>query len=159
MTGAKENISKAKNFLSHGVYVISTAFEGRVNALTAAWVARASFVPPLITISIGKTRFSHDMIMGSGVFAVNVLGPEDIEAGKRFGLKTGRKTDKFEGVDYETSVTGSPILKDCLAWLDCRVVSSHEAGDHTIFIGEVLDGGVRRENGVPLIYDRNTFFS
>jgi len=159
MTGVKEDISKAKKLLSHGVYVISTIHEGRVNALTAAWVARASFVPPLITISIGKTRFSHDMIMGSGVFAVNILGPENIETGKRFGLKTGRKTNKFEGLDYETSVTGSPILKDCIAWLDCRVVSSHEAGDHTVFIGEVVSGGVKKEDASPLIYDRDTFFS
>ena len=159
MTGVKEDISKAKKLLSHGVYVISTIHEGRVNALTAAWVARASFVPPLITISIGKTRFSHDMIMGSGVFAVNILGPENIETGKRFGLKTGRKTDKFEGLDYETSVTGSPILKDCIAWLDCNVVSSHEAGDHTVFIGEVVSGGVKNEGASPLIYDRDTFFS
>ena len=159
MTGVKEEISKAKKLITHGVYVISTIHEGRVNALTAAWVARASFVPPLITISIGKTRFSHDMIMGSGVFAVNILGPENIETGKRFGLKTGRKTDKFEGLDYETSVTGSPILKDCIAWLDCKVVSSHEAGDHTVFIGEVLDGGVKKENASLLIYDRDKFFS
>lgn len=159
MTGVKEEISKAKKLITHGVYVISTIYEGRVNALTAAWIARASFVPPLITISIGKTRFSHDMIMGSGVFAVNVLGPDNIETGKRFGLKTGRKTDKFEGLDYETSVTGSPILKDCIAWLDCKVVSSHEAGDHTIFIGEVVSGGVKKEGASPLIYDRDTFFS
>lgn len=159
MSGLKENISKAQKFLSHGVYVISTVHEGRVNALTAAWVARASFVPPLITISIGTTRFSHDMILGSGVFAVNVLSRENIETGKRFGLKSGRKTDKFEGLDYETAVTGSPVLKDCIAWLDCKVVSSHEAGDHTIFIGEVLDGGVKKEGSVPLVYDRDTFFS
>ena len=72
--------------------------------------------------------------------------------GKRFGLKTGRKTDKFEGLDYETKVTGAPVLKECLAWLDCRVVSYHDAGDHTLFIGEVLDAGVRREGDKPLLY-------
>ena len=110
MTGVKEDISKAKKLLSHGVYVISTIHEGR-------------------------------------------------ETGKRFGLKTGRKTDKFERLDYETSVTGSPILKDCIAWLDCNVVSSHEAGDHTVFIGEVVSGGVKNEGASPLIYDRDTFFS
>lgn len=158
MASIKEEVSKAQKYLAHGVYVISTAFEGRMNALTAAWVARASFVPPLITVSIGKTRFSHAMILGSGVFAVSVLGEDDIEMGRHFGLKTGRKTDKFEGIDYETKVTGCPVLKECIAWLDCRVVSSHDAGDHTIFIGEVLDGGVRRDGASPLIYDRDSFF-
>lgn len=158
MSSVKEAVSKAQKHISHGVYVVSTVHDGRVNALTAAWVARASFVPPLLTVSIGKTRFSHDMIMGSGVFAVNVLGPEDIGAGRHFGLKTGRKTDKFEGMEYETKATGSPVLKDCLAWLDCRVVSSMDAGDHTIFLGEVLDAGVKREASTPLIYDRESFF-
>lgn len=158
MASVKEEVSKAQKYIAHGVYVISTAFEGRVNALTAAWVARASFVPPLITVSIGKTRFSHGMILDSGVFAVSILGPEDIEMGRHFGLKTGRKTDKFEGIEYDLKVTGSPVLKECIAWLDCKVASFHDAGDHTIFIGEVLDGGVNREGASPLIYDRESFF-
>jgi len=159
MASIKEEVSRAQKYIAHGVYVISTAHEGRVNALTAAWVARASFVPPLITVSIGKTRFTHGMILASGVFAVNILSPEDIEMGRHFGLKTGRKTDKFEGIDFETKVTGSPVLKECIAWLDCRVASFHDAGDHTIFIGDVLDGGVKREGAAPLIYDRDSFFS
>jgi flavin reductase (DIM6/NTAB) family NADH-FMN oxidoreductase RutF len=158
MASIKEEVSKAQKYIAHGVYVISTVHEGRVNALTAAWVARASFVPPLITVSIGKTRFSHGMILDSGVFAVSILAPDEIEMGRHFGLKTGRKTDKFEGIDYETRVTGSPILKKCIAWLDCKVVSFHDAGDHTIFIGEVLDGGVNREGASTLIYDRESFF-
>lgn len=154
----KPEISHAQKHIIHGVYIISTKLGDKVNALTAAWVARASFVPPLITVSVGKTRYSHDMIAKSGVFAVNVLGPENINHGKHFGLKTGKKTDKFEGIDYDTKVTGSPILKDCISWLDCKVVGTHDAGDHTLFIGEVLDGGVIRE-GKALIYDRDSFYS
>ena len=69
MSSVKEEISKAQRYIVHGVYVISTIHNGRTNALTAAWVARASFVPPLVTIAVGKARFSHDMIRDSGVFA------------------------------------------------------------------------------------------
>ncbi|MBZ0220690.1 MAG: flavin reductase family protein [Candidatus Methylomirabilis sp.] len=158
MSSLKEEISKAESLISHGVYVISTVYEGRANALTAAWVARASFVPPLVTVSVGKARFSHDMIRNSGIFAVNILGPEDISIGKHFGLKTGRKTDKFEGVKYETKATGAPVLIECAAWLDCKVASSHDAGDHTLFIGEAVDAGVRRPGARPLIYERESFF-
>lgn len=158
MSSVREEISKAQGLITHGVYVISTAHEGRTNALTAAWVARASFVPPLVTVSVGRARFSHDMIEKAGVFAVSILGPEDIDIGKHFGLKTGRKTDKFAGIEYETKATGAPVLIKCDAWLDCRVASSHDAGDHTLFIGEVLDAGVRREGARPLIYDRSSFF-
>lgn len=158
MSAVKEEISKAQKYVTHGVYVISTAHNGRLNALTAAWVARASFVPPLITVSVGTARFSHEMIKESGIFAVSILGPEDIELGKQFGLKTGRKTDKFEGVDYEIKTTGAPVLMGCIAWLDCKVASYHEAGDHTIFIGEVVDAGTRREGARPLAYEREDFF-
>lgn len=150
-------ITRAQKKIIHGVFVISTRLDGKVNAMTAAWVSRASFMPPLITVSIGKTRHSHDMIRESGVFAVNVLGADNIETGKHFGLKTGKKSDKFEGVDYLTKVTGSPILKDCISWMDCKVVSYHDAGDHTLFVGEVLDGGVLRE-AAPLSYDREAFY-
>lgn len=153
----KPEVSLAQRKIVHGVYVISTRLGERVNAMTAAWVARASFEPPLITVAVGKTRYSHDMIRDSGVFAVNVLGEDNIPAGKHFGLKSGRKTDKFEGVEYDTSVTGSPILRDALAWMDCKVVSFHDAGDHTIFIGEVLEGGVNRDEPT-LIYDKESFY-
>ncbi len=153
----KPEISLALRRIIHGVYVISTKNEGKVNAMTAAWVARASFDPPLITISVGNTRHSHGMIKNSGVFAVNVLSAENIPTGKHFGLKSGKKTDKFAGVDYDVKATGSPILKDCIAWMDCKVVSSMEAGDHTLFIGEVLDAGVIRE-AQTLIYDKEKFY-
>ncbi len=154
----KKEISQAQRRITHGVYVISAKLGDKVNAMTAAWVSRASFEPPLVTVSIGKTRYSHDMIRDSGVFAVNVLGPDNVETGKHFGLKTGRKTDKFADVAYDTKATGCPILKDAIAWMDCKVVSFHDAGDHTLFIGEVVDGGVLKEEAKGIIYDKEGFF-
>ncbi|MFQ5736931.1 MAG: flavin reductase family protein [Thermodesulfobacteriota bacterium] len=153
----KPEISKAERRITHGVYVISSKLGERVNAMTAAWVSRASFDPPLVTVAVGKTRFTHDMIVKSGVFAVNVLGPDNMDTGKHFGMKTGWKTDKFAGLEYDTKATGAPILKDCIAWMDCRVVSYNYAGDHTLFIGEVIDGGVLRDTA-PLVYDKDSFF-
>ncbi len=154
----KSGIVEAAKLVSHGVYVITTNHNARVNGMTAAWVGRASFEPPLVTVAIGKTRFSHDMIRDSGIFAVNVLGPDSIPTGKHFGLVSGKKTDKFTGIEFDVKATGAPILKDALAWLDCKVVSRHDAGDHTLFIGEVLEGGVLRHGVKPLIYDKESFF-
>jgi len=153
----KKEISLAQRDIISGVYVIGARLGERVNAMTAAWVCRASFDPPLITVAVGKTRFSHNMIIESGVFSVNALGPDNIATAKHFGLKTGRKTDKFAGVAYDTKVTGAPILKDALAWMDCRVVSHHDAGDHTLVIGEVIDGGILRE-GETIVYKKEDIF-
>ena len=157
MVSIKPEVSRAQRKIINGIYVVSTRLGDRINAMTASWVCRASFSPPLLTVSIGKTRHTHDLIAASGVFAVHALGPDQIDVAKRFGLKTGGKTDKFAGVEYTTRVTGSPILKDCIAWIDCRVVAGHDAGDHTLFIGEMLDGEVVRD--VPtVLYDRESFY-
>ncbi len=153
----KKEISEALHRITHGVYVISAKHSNKINAMTAAWVARASFVPPLVTVAVGKTRYSHDLIKAGGVFAVNILGAEEIKTGKHFGLTTGRNVDKFRDVIYDTKVTGSPILKDVIAWLDCKVISHHDTGDHTLFIGEVLDGGMLKDEE-PIVYKKEVFF-
>lgn len=153
----KKEISEALHRITHGVYVISTKHGKKINAMTAAWVARASFVPPLVAVAIGKTRYSHDLIKDGNVFAVNILGREEVPTGKHFGLTTGRKVDKFNDVSYDVKATGSPILKDAIAWLDCKVVSHHDAGDHTLFIGEVLDGDVLKDEE-PVVYKKEDFF-
>lgn len=153
----KKEISEALHKITHGVYVISMKHGTQINAMTAAWVMRASFVPPLVVAAIGKTRYSHDLIRDGGVFAVNILGRGEIPTGKRFGLATGRKIDKFSGLPYDVKVSGSPILRDAIAWLDCKVAARHDAGDHTLFIGEVMDGGVLKDEE-PLVYKRDDFF-
>jgi len=91
------------------------------------------------------------MIQESGVFAVNILGENQIDLAKLFGFKSGRKVNKFENVGYDRKSTGAPILKDAVAYLDCRVVSTHTAGDHTIFVGSIEDCEIRSEDE-PLIY-------
>lgn len=154
---AGPEITLAQQKLVNSVTVVSTTLGAKINALTVAWVSRVSYSPPLLMISIGKTRYSHDMIKESGVFAVNVLSPADIETARHFGLKSGRKTDKFESVRFGTKATGSPVLADCIAWMDCRVVSRHDAGSHTIFIGEVLDAEVKRDEAA-LVYDKEKIF-
>ncbi len=151
------DFEKAFGAILNGVFVITTKRGDKVNGMTAAWVARSSFNPPMLSISIGKTRYSHDLIKESGVFAVNILSEKQIAQGKHFGFKSGRKTDKFKDIEYTTCKTGSPILKDIAGYLDCKVVNSCDAGDHTIFVGEVLDAKAY-ENKLPLLYKHKDFF-
>ena len=153
----KPEINEAAKRIVQGVYIISSAHDGKVNAMTAAWVSRASFDPPIITVAVGRGRYTYELIVKSGVFAVSTLSAEQVPLGKHFGLKSGRKHDKFASVDYETKATGSPILKDCAAWMDCRVLNGVDAGDHVVFIGEIIDAWVN-SNKETLIYDKDTFF-
>lgn len=153
----REKIDEAFKKLTNGVYIITTKHAGKINGMTAAWVTRVSFVPPLVLISIGKTRFSHDLIKNSGVFAVNILKEGQVDMGKHFGFQSGNKVDKFANIPYDIKATGSPILRDTAGYLDCKVVSALEAGDHTIFIGEVIDASIDKE-AKPLVYRKEEFF-
>ncbi|MCK5287297.1 MAG: flavin reductase [Thermodesulfovibrionia bacterium] len=141
----------------NGVFIVTTKKGDKINGMTAVWVARSSFKPPLVSVSVGKTRYSHDLIKESGVFALNILSKKQIAQGKHFGFKSGRNTDKFKDIEYTTRKTGSPILKDSAGYFDCKVVNSCDAGDHTIFVGEVLDAEAY-EDKTPLLYEHKDFF-
>ena len=153
----KEEIETALSKIVHGVCIITTKFEGRVNGMTAAWVMRASFVPPIVVVSIGKSRYTHELIQKAKVFAVNILDSSCIELAKRFGFYSGKEFNKFEQVEWIEGKTGSPILTQSCAFLDCELVSTHPAGDHTLFVGKVIDGRVNKDTN-PLIYHRDDFY-
>ena len=150
---AWETIHKVRN----GVTIVTSYRGDEVNGLTAAWVSQVSQKPPMVMVSVAPPRYTHDMIKESGHFAVNILGEDQIELAKLFGFKSGKQINKFESVEYDRKTTGAPILKDALAYLDCKVVSATTAGDHTIFIGEVVDCEIRTEDE-PMIYRISDFW-
>jgi len=152
-----KQIGEALKKILNGVYIVGSKCGDEINAMTAVWITRLSFKPQLIGVAIGKSRFSFHMIETSKVFAVSVLGPEQLELARHFGFKSGRDTDKLRGIAHFSKVTGAPILKSALAYVDCKVVSSHEVGDHTFFVGEVLEGAVYRE-GEAALYKKEEIF-
>lgn len=144
--------------LVHGVYVVTTRRGDRVNGMTASWVAQVSLSPLLLMVSIAPTRFSHDLIKESGVFAINVLTLAQVDLGKRFGFQSGRRVDKFAGLDYVTATTGSPILPQAQAFFDLKLVDTHPAGDHTLFVGEVVEAKILHPQEQPLVFSKEDFF-
>ncbi len=144
--------------LVHGVYVVTTRCGDRLNGMTAAWVSQVSLRPLLLMVSIAPTRYSHDLIMESRVFAINVLTSAQVDLGKRFGLQSGRKVDKFTGLDYITAATGSPILPQAQAYFDLNLLDTHSAGDHTLFVGEVLEAKILHPEEEPQVFSYKNFF-
>ena len=144
--------------LVHGVYVITTRLGDRLNGMTASWVSQVSLSPLLLMASIAPTRYSHDLIKGSGVFAVNVLASDHVDLGKRFGFQSGRQVDKFAGLEYLTATTGSPILPQACAFFDLKLVDTFPAGDHTLFVGEVVAGKILHPEMHPLVFSKKDFF-
>jgi uncharacterized repeat protein (TIGR04076 family) len=139
-----------------GVFVITTRWKEKVNGMGAAWVSRSAEQPFLLMASVWKKNFSHDLIKQSGIFAVHLLRSDQVEVARHFGKQSGREVEKFAQFPYTVAKTGAPVLTDCLAYLDCRVVSATDSGDHTVFVGEVQEADFVTE-GEALLYQRNDY--
>ncbi len=128
------------------VVLVTCRHEGKDNIITLAWHMPTSFSPNLYTISVGKSRFSHDVISNSGVFCVNFMSAKDKDAIGLCGSVSGSNTDKFKESGFEKEKCeriDCPRIKQALGFLECRVVSKVETGDHTIFVGEVLNSKLK----------------
>ena len=150
--------SEFRRVLGHfptGVSIVTTVDpNGRPCGLTVNAFASVSLEPRLVMICVEHNADSHDCLVASGVYAVNVLEEEKGEALSRRFSTWGLEA-KFEGVAFNSATTGAPILEAALAWVDCRITERYAVGDHTIFIGEVLDGDARE--GRPLVYYRGGY--
>jgi flavin reductase (DIM6/NTAB) family NADH-FMN oxidoreductase RutF len=144
-------------YITDGVYVITTTFSDVINGQAASWVMRVSQEPFLIAIALYEKNYTEELVLKSGVFAVNVLKEGQQEIAKHFGRQSGRKVDKFETIKFHRGKTGAPILNDCLAYLECEVIFSKKLGDHRLFVGKVVGSGVLNE-GRPLIYRHEDYF-
>ena len=118
-----------------GVTVITTRLaDGSFRGLTASSFNSVSLSPPLVLWSLGNAANSLPIFSGNSHYVINVLGADQAHLAQRFS----RRTDKpFEGVEYELSRTGQPILKGASAWFECHNRSRYPEGDHVIFVGEV----------------------
>jgi flavin reductase (DIM6/NTAB) family NADH-FMN oxidoreductase RutF len=123
--------------------------------MTASSFNSVSLDPPLVSVCLARKIWTHDLIDSTGVFAVNILGKDQADVGKRFAGMLGIEVhERFSGLDVRTAETGSPVLGDALGWVDCRVVYAYPGGDHTIFVGEVLAADTPRLTAPLLFHSR-----
>jgi flavin reductase (DIM6/NTAB) family NADH-FMN oxidoreductase RutF len=129
-----------------GVTVITTRGEEHAYGMTANAFSSVSLDPPLVLVCVMSGTEGSNHIEQNGVFAVNILVTEQEPISRYFSSKDRpRGRDAFREIAHRTSITGSPIIEGAAAALDCRVHDAHTAGDHEIFVGEVLALEVNRE--------------
>jgi flavin reductase (DIM6/NTAB) family NADH-FMN oxidoreductase RutF len=122
-----------------GVTVITTQGQEHGYGMTATAFSSVSLDPPLVLICIVTSATGSDMVRRNCCFAVNILSSEQEPLSRYFASRDRpRGRDAFRAVPHRTEVTGSPILDGVAGFVDCRLHAEHEAGDHLIFIGEVL---------------------
>ncbi len=135
-----------------GVTVITTRGEEHAYGMTANAFSSVSLDPPLVLVCAISRSDGSEHIRRNRVFAVNILGVDQEPLSRYFASKDRpRGRDAFAEVAHRVATSGSPILDGALAYLDCRLHAEHAAGDHDIFIGEVLELGTR-EQAEPLVF-------
>lgn len=159
MTRNSEQLETARyrRIMGHyptGVTVV-TALTGdrKPVGLTANSVTSVSLDPPLVLVCLAKESASLGVIHESGVFAVNILEVSDADLATRFASVD--RARRFEGVGFTSRNGAPPILDSALAWLECRIYKTFEAGDHMIVVGNVTGGGMAE--GEPLLFYRGRY--
>ncbi|HZU73247.1 MAG TPA: flavin reductase family protein [Acidimicrobiales bacterium] len=135
-----------------GVVVVTSADDDGPVGFTCQSFFSVSLEPPLIAVAPGRGSSSWPRIAETGVFCANVL-TEDQEPLCRVFANTG--ADKFRGVGWRPGTTGSPVLSDVLAWVECSIESVQDAGDHYLVLGRVVEMG--HGHGRPLVFYRGGF--
>lgn len=139
-----------------GVTVITTAAGEEMQGMTANAISSLSLDPLMVLVCIDKDSHTHRVLERGGVFAVNILGQHQEEVSRLFARHAEPELNSLRGQRFVLGETGAPILEDCLAFLECRVAYVHEGGDHSIFLGEVVDGRMVSDVS-PLVFYRGKY--
>ena len=133
--------------LGYGMYVIGARKGDRLNAQTANTVFQITSEPPTVAVSINKNNLTHEFIKESKAFTASVLCQDTpLSFIGHFGFKSGRDIDKLKGINYRIGKTQAPVVIDnAVAYLEAKVIQEVDVGTHTIFIGEVVDAEVVKE--------------
>ena len=137
-----------------GITVVTTVdAEGRDMGMTVSAFSSVSLHPPLVQVCIDRAASMYEVLMQADRFGVNILGAEQEAVSRRFAAVDS--THRFDGVGYERGESGVVLLDDALGHLECVIRARHEAGDHTLFIGEVERAWAG--DGRPMLYYRGGY--
>ena len=153
MTG--EELREVMRRFPAPVAVVTAELEGERFGLTVGSLVSLSLRPPLVGISIGKESSSYEPIRRAGGWAVSLLTGSQADVAQHFARSGIPPVALWVGVTVRDGARG-PLLDEALGWLECRTVSEHDAGDHTVFVGEVesIELGANTEG---LVYKGGTF--
>ena len=133
----------ALRMIPYGLYVLTgETADGRIAAATVNWVTQTAFEPPLVAVGVKADSGAHEIVKEAGAFALNVLAKGQQSMAYAFFKPTEREGDTINGEAYKSGSTGAPILESVPAYVECSLVETLEKGDHSIFVGEVVDAGI-----------------
>jgi flavin reductase (DIM6/NTAB) family NADH-FMN oxidoreductase RutF len=148
-----QELRRVMGFFATGVTVITTLdAQGRPFGLTANAVTSVSLAPPILLICVDRRSETFPHFFDSKIFVLNILADDQEKISRRFATSGG---DKFAGIPCRIGRLGSPILEGTLGHIECRIIETHEAGDHVIHLGEVEHA--ETGDGRPLLFFRGRY--
>ncbi|MDE0652406.1 MAG: flavin reductase family protein [bacterium] len=112
------------------------------NGMTASWISQLSMEPVLIGVAVENTAVTHRLITDGGSFTVNLWDAEQTRVFVKFSKPAAYADGTLNGRPVTEATTGAPVFTEAIAWLDCEVRHSLDLGTHTLFVGELVDGGI-----------------
>jgi len=143
--------------MAYGIYVLTTQHETVINGMIISWVSQVSHDPPLIMAALHPNRFSCSLMKKSGHFALHVIAKSQKDLIDQF--RVPKPSEKFADIDWQTGMTGCPVLKDCLAWFECKIKETYQPGNHCLFVGEVVHAGCSGEASPLCTLDYEAVYS
>jgi flavin reductase (DIM6/NTAB) family NADH-FMN oxidoreductase RutF len=144
--------------ISYGMYVVSSAAGDVVSAGTVNWLSQASFSPPLIMVGVKKDSGLHETVKSSNSFVVNVLSADQKQFAEDFFRPSNVEGNLVNGHPFKPGVGGAPILDEVYCYFECKVTGSIEQGDHSVFVGEVIEAENRGDDKPLEMWNTGWFY-
>lgn len=138
-----EVVNKVTWMIPNALALVGSRSGDERNGMTTSWITQLSMEPVLIGIGVDNKAVTNRLISEGGSFTVNLWSSEDTRPFVKFSKPAEYEDGALNGRPVTDGVTGAPIFDEAIAWMECSVVQSHDLGTHTLFIGEVVDAGVR----------------
>ena len=131
--------------IPYGFYITGVVGSGgEANGFTTCWVSQVSFDPQQVIVAVRKDQHTHELIEQGGVFSLNFLDTEQEDLARKFTRPLEAENGAVGGSPYTTGKTGAPLFEEAFAHLECTVTGKMEAGDHTVYLGEVIAASLQR---------------
>ena len=144
--------------MPYGLYLVGSRDGERVNAMTLNWASQVAFDPKLVGIGVEKDAYTHELIESGEVFSLNVIARDDRAIVRKFvkPVEVDTAASTLNGFAFLTAKTGAPILAQAVAYTDCSLYDRIECGNHTFFVGEVVEAGFLQDEDTEVLRMQDT---
>ncbi|MHB1908525.1 MAG: flavin reductase family protein [Nitrososphaerales archaeon] len=146
---SQTDLRNVMRYFASAVTVVTGALDsGKLFGLTVSAFTSVSLSPPLVLVCIRNESAATDLFTRAKRYCVNILSEDQQTIAEKFSL--AGEGGRFQDLDYHFGKGGSPVIENCIGYIDCKIVDTIRLGDHTLFIGEAVDIG--EEKKPPLLY-------